>query len=118
MAHPPKKVKLPTELWQMGKGLYEPLNSTSKLLKLSNWLKSYLPMASTSNPSSDLETYPTTAEVGLFAPPLLSSRYPSIQMIKKSNNQIIHRPGKAPQKPGCSRRRGEGTLAFFVRVLD
>ena len=34
------------------------------------YLNPYLPMASTNNPATDLETYPTTAEAGPFAPRL------------------------------------------------
>ena len=37
----------------------------------------YLPMALISNPATDLETYPTIAEVGAFVPLLLGGHAPS-----------------------------------------
>ncbi len=63
------------------------------------------PMGATNNPSTDLQTYPTTAEPGSFAPRLLSGRYHPIQIIKKSNDQIINRFGNATQKPAHRRSR-------------
>ena len=47
-------------------------------------------MASTSNPATDPETYPTTAEVGLFVPLLLSDHTPGRKPSGKWQNQGVH----------------------------
>jgi len=56
-------------------------------------------MGSMSNPATDVQTYPTTAEVGLFEPPLVVASCLESVVIHGRNIDVTPCPVKAGRRP-------------------